>query len=77
MVAVASALAEKVWNSRASETSSATVKVESMVTPWTTEPMKALRVSGLYCFSAWLIRAFRKAFWRWIRPKSLVPSYCQ
>ena len=53
------------------------VKVESMVTPWTTEPMKALRVSGLYCFSAWLMSAFRKAFWRWIRPKSLVPSYCQ
>ena len=62
-------------NSWARWTSSEMVNVESMVTPWTTEPMKALRVSGLYCFSAWLIRAFRKAFWRWMRPKSLVPSY--
>ena len=33
-----------------------------MVTPWTTEPMKAFSVSGLYCFSAWLINAFMKAF---------------
>ena len=54
-----------------------TVNVESMVTPWTTDPMKALRVSGLYLVSAWLISAFRKAFCRWMRPKSLVPSYCQ
>ena len=67
----------KFRNCWASETSSEIVNVESMVTPWTTEPMKALRVSGLYCFSAWLISAFRKAFWRWMRPKSLVPSYCQ
>ena len=59
---------EKAWNSRASEISSLTVNVESMVTPWTTDPMKALRVSGLYLVSAWLMSAFKKAFWRWIRP---------
>ncbi len=65
------------WNCRASEMRSLTVKVESMVTPWTTDPMKALMVSGLYLVSAWLISAFKKAFWRWMRPKSLVGSICQ
>ena len=74
---MASDVEAKVWNSWARATRSLTAKVESMVTPWTTEPMKALRVSGLYLVSAWLISAFRKAFWRWIRPKSLVPSYRQ
>ena len=59
---MASEVEANVWNSWARETSSLTVNVESMVTPCTTEPMKALRVSGLYCFSAWLISAFRKAF---------------
>ncbi len=76
-VAVANELDEKVWNWRASEMRSLTVKVLSTVTPWTTDPTKALRVRGLYLVSAWLITAFRKAFWRWMRPKSLVPSYCQ
>ena len=76
-MAVASALEENVWNWRANEMRSLTVNVESTVTPWTTEPTKAFSVRGLYLVSAWLITARRKAFWRWIRPKSLVPSYCQ
>ena len=68
MVAVTRAFDEKVWNCWASEVRSATVKVLSMVIPWTTEPMKAFRVSGLYLVSDWLMSAFRKAFCRWIRP---------
>ncbi len=65
---MASELDENFRNCWARETSSLMVNVESMVTPWTTEPMKALIVRGLYCFSAWLMRAFRNAFWRWMRP---------
>ena len=76
-MAVASADEEKVWNSRAREIRSLTENVESTVTPCTTDPTNAFRVRGLYLVSAWLITAFKKAFCRWIRPKSLVPSYCQ
>ena len=46
-VAVANDWEAKVWNWRASEMRSLTLKVESIVTPWTTDPMKALMVSGL------------------------------
>ena len=53
---------EKAWNSCANEIRPATVNVESTVTPWTTEPMKALRVNGLYLVSAWLMSALKKAF---------------
>ena len=39
--------------------------------------MKALIVSGLTFDLAALMRDLMKASWRWMRPKSLVPSYCQ
>ena len=49
-------------NCWASETRSVILNVESMVTPCTTDPIKALSVNGLYCFSAWVISAFKNAF---------------
>ena len=39
--------------------------------------MKALTVSGFTFDLAAVMSAVMKTSWRWIRPKSLVPSYCQ
>jgi len=51
-VAVARDCEAKVWNWRAREIRSLAENVESMVTPCTTDPMKAFRVRGLYLVSA-------------------------
>ena len=52
-------------------------KPSSMETPSWMEPMKALTVRGFTFDLAEVIRDLMNTSWRWIRPKSLVPSYCQ
>jgi len=61
----------------ASPTSSERLKLLSITMPWGIEPRNALIVTGLYLLLAASTSAFKKASWRWMRPKSLVPSYCQ
>ena len=67
----------KEWESKASPMSSLMPKPSSMVTPSWIEPMNVFTVSGFTFDLAAVIRDLRKTSWRWIRPKSLVPSYCQ
>ena len=49
-------------------------KPSSMVMPSWMEPMKALMVRGFTLDLAAVIIARMKTSWRWMRPKSLVPS---
>ena len=66
------------WSWVASEKRAPAVSVSSIVRLWTAAPMKLLMAMGLviealsFCKTAW-----KNASWRWIRLKSLSPSYCQ
>ena len=68
---------EMPWNCSAMEIRSLSESVVSMVMLLTAAPMKLLMVMGSRVTRlSFVSTARKKASWRWMRLKSLSPSYC-